>query len=181
MMPARHDIDTYAFDRQSEYFLDTNVWLYVYGPMAPRNHFSRIYSNALKRLRNSGASVFIDVLVTSEFMNSWARLEYRRAGGDATFGEFKTFRTDAKFAPVAADIAYGIRQVLALANRTGTAFANINFDPVVDAFQTGSIDLCDQLIVETCRARKFVLLTNDGDMKKADVPIATANSSLLAP
>ena len=41
-------------------------------------------------------------------------------------------------------------------------------------------DLNDQLIVDGCRAKGHILVTHDGDMKAAAVPIVTANAALLA-
>jgi predicted nucleic acid-binding protein len=175
----RFDIRSYTFDSATSYFIDANVWLDVYGPVGPGRARSIVYSEGLKRLRISGAKIFVDVLVTSEIMNRWARIEYARAGGDQLFHNFKAFRLGPQFRVVAADIVLALRAILAVAKRTGTPFANINFDPVLDTFVSGGIDLTDQLIAEACRSKKYVLITHDGDMKQIDVPIVSANANLL--
>jgi len=174
---ARYDIASYAFDPDTSYFLDTNVWLFVYGPSAPGNPRTAMYSDAMKRLRSCGATALIDALVVSEFANAWARFELRRSGRS----DFKAFRNSASFTPVAEDIAMSLRSILSFAKPASTAFANIDLLGVVAAFETGGADFNDLLIVETCRSKSCVLITDDGDMKKSAVPIVTANQALLRP
>jgi predicted nucleic acid-binding protein len=171
----RYDITSYAFEPGSSYFLDTNVWFLVYGPTPPGDPRARIYSDAVKRLRSSGAPTFIDALVMSEFANTWARFEFRRAGG----GEFKAFRNSRGFKAVAQDIAVSLRSMLSVAKPTGTAFANIGLSPLLATFEAGGVDFNDLLIVETCRSKSCLLVTDDGDMKTSDIPIVTGNQALL--
>ena len=175
MTPPRYDISSYAFDPTSSYFLDTNVWFLVYGPTPPGDARVRIYSDAVKRLRSSGAPTLIDALVMSEFANTWARFEFRRTGGS----DFKFFRNSRGFKGVAQDIAVSLRSILSVAKPTGTAFANIDLTAVLTTFEAGGADFNDLLIVETCRSKSCLLVTDDGDMKKSDVPIVTGNQVLL--
>lgn len=176
-----HDVRTYVFDPTADYFLDANIWLFVYGPMTPVGD-PRVatYSDALKRLRASGASTYIDVLVMSEVVNSWARFEYNRARDKGTFtGAFKSFRSTTAYAQAAADIVAAMRSILQFAKRTGTPFANISLDRTFDAFEAGSVDFTDALICESCRGRRFIMVTDDGDMKDGGVDLVTANQRLI--
>jgi predicted nucleic acid-binding protein len=173
--PPRYDISSYAFDATSSYFFDTNVWLLVYGPTPPDDPRVRLYSDAVKRLRSSKAPIFVDALVMSEFANTWARFEFRRTGGS----DFKAFRNSGGFKTVAQDIALSLRSILSVAKPTGTAFANISLSPFLAAFEAGGADFNDLLIVETCRSKSCLLVTDDRDMKKSDVPIVTGNQVLL--
>lgn len=177
MTAPRYDIATYTFDPSVSYFLDTNVWFLVYGPLPPGDFRARLYSDAVKRLRSSRADTLVDALVVSEFANTWARFEFRRAGGT----DFKAFRNSTVFKPVAQDIAISLRSILLIAKPTGTAFANINLSALVMAFEAGSADINDLLIVETCRSKSCVLVTDDRDMKASDIAIVTGNPALLIP
>lgn len=177
MRAARYDVTSYSFDPNASYFLDTNIWFLVYGPPAPGDRRAIIYSDAVKRLRSSGASVLIDALVMSEFANAWARFEFKRSGTN----DFKSYRKSGAFKLVAQDVAISLRSVLTLAKPANTAFANINVPGIVATFEKGSDDFNDLLIVETCRIKACVLVTDDGDMKNRDVPIVTANQAILTP
>jgi len=172
---GRYDVVSYSFDSSTSYFLDTNIWLLVFGPSAPGDRRARVYSDAVKRLRASGAKTFIDAIVVSEFANAWARFAFDRARA----AKFKTFRNSGAFKPVAQDIAVSLRSMLLFATPIGTAFANIDLGSLVANFEGGDSDFNDLLIVETCRSKSFVLVTDDADMKDCDVPIVTANQALL--
>jgi len=80
---------------------------------------------------------------------------------------------------VAREIAELLREILSFATPVGTAFANIDVTSLVAAFESGEHDFNDLLIVETCRSKSFVLVTDDADMKGSDVPIVTGNQNLL--
>ena len=82
---------------------------------------------------------------------------------------------------IAQDIAAALRSILSIAKPTGTAFANIDLVPLLASFEAGGRDFNDLLIVETCRARSLVLITDDGDMKASDITIVTGNATLLTP
>lgn len=175
MSAERYDISSYAFDPSASYFVDANVWLRVFGPLPPGDWRARVYSDAVKRLRASGAKTFIDAIVMSELANAWARFELKRTGE----ADFKVFRRGPAFKVVARTIAASLRGILSLAMPVGTAFANIDIVSLIAAFETGGSDFNDLLIVETCRSKSFVLVTDDADMKGGDVPIVTGNQILL--
>ncbi|MCU1347944.1 MAG: hypothetical protein JWO56_974 [Acidobacteria bacterium] len=121
--------------------------------------------------------ILIDAMVVSELVNSWARFEFRQAKA----GKFKEFRNGPAFPSIAAEIAAALRSILSLAKPVGTSFANLSLGGLLSTFERGGTDFNDLLIVETCRSRACVLITDDGDMRDADIPIVTGRASLLAP
>lgn len=175
MKAERYDIRSYAFDPSVSYFVDTNVWFRAFGPFSRDDWRARVYKDGVERLRASGAKTFVDAIVMSEFANVRARLAFHSAGE----ADFKMFRRSGAFKVVARDIAESLREILRFAMPVGTAFANIDVASLVAAFETGEHDFNDLLIVETCRSKSFMLVTDDGDMKDSDVPIVTGNQSLL--
>ena len=172
---GRYDIRSYSFDRSISYFIDANVWYLIFSPTRPDARLA-IYREGWERVRRSGAKVFVDALVISEIVNTWARHEFRLAG----VADFKAFRKSTGFRRIAHEIAEAVRKILAAAHPTGTAFANINLAALLETFEAGAADINDLLILETCRSRSFVLVTDDADMKAGDVAIVTANPALLA-
>jgi len=171
----RYDIRSYAFDPSASYFVDTNVWFRALGRISARDWRARVYLDAVRRLRASKAKTFIDAIVMSEFANAWARFAFHRAGE----ADFKMFRRSSAFKVIARTIAESLHEILSFATPVGTAFANIDVASLVAAFETGDHDFNDLLIVETCRSKSFVLVTDDADMKGSDVPIVTGNQGLL--
>jgi len=175
-MAPRHDIRSYQFENDRKYFLDTNILLAVYGPFPPEEHRAKIYSGPLKRLRAAGVPAFFDVLVASEFVNVWARYEFKIQdfGGD-----FKAFRASPEFQRVAKDIAQALRSILTFVRPSPTPFANIDLLAKVDEFETARFDFNDLMVEECCRSRSYILVTDDGDFGDADVSIVTGNRELL--
>jgi predicted nucleic acid-binding protein len=175
-VPREYDVGTYSFDSGAQYFLDTNIWFLIYGPVSSGDRRAATYSDGLKRLMASGGVVLIDAVIVSELANAWTRFEFKRSRGT----DFKAFRNSAAFKATAADIAMAVRSILSFAKPIGTPFANISLAPLLTSFEQGGRDFNDLLIVETCRSRACVLVTDDGDMRDANLPIVTGNRSLLA-
>ncbi|MBI5185833.1 MAG: PIN domain-containing protein [Nitrospinae bacterium] len=77
-MPADiRPIDSFEFRDSGEFLVDTNIWLYIFGPQAPDNWETRIYSKAYAGILSAKSHVYIDPLILSEFINRYARLIYR--------------------------------------------------------------------------------------------------------
>lgn len=171
------DVKTYSFQPEERYFVDASVWLAVYGPTVPKDARARVYSDALKRLRTSNAAIFIDVIVMAELVNRWARFEYNQLAPPVP--KFKDYRASADFTAVAADAAANLRSILKYVKRTGTPFANVNIDAILDQFASGGDDINDQLIAEKCRADGLILLADDADMAKYAIRLVTGNRKIL--
>jgi len=170
-------IDRYIFQGEERLFLDANVWLSVYGPLGRRNARSAAYSDALKRIRSAGCLILLDVLVVSEFINAFARMEYRQSASGSS--GFKHFRKSASFAPVAKDIAQNTRRILRQCQRCNSSFTTADIDALIREFELGNSDFNDQMIAEICRTESLHLVTDDADFKGTGLFILTANRFLL--
>ena len=74
---AAYSIDQYTFSDTDEVLLDANIWLFVYGPQySATDQRTAVYSDALKRMLSAKTRIFVDVLVLSEFVNSFARFSF---------------------------------------------------------------------------------------------------------
>ena len=60
----------YDFKADDKLFLDTNVWLHVYGVRRPFDSRVSVYSAALDRILRAGIRIHIDILIVSEFINA---------------------------------------------------------------------------------------------------------------
>lgn len=66
-------------NRSFGYLFDTNVWLYIYGPVAGSNaKKQRIYSNLLNSIIERRAVIFITSLVLSEYINRVLRIGFQQ-------------------------------------------------------------------------------------------------------
>jgi predicted nucleic acid-binding protein len=168
---------THAFHPEDTLFLDTNVWLSVFGPSKPGDKRSASYSEAFARLLSAGSRVFIDILVVSEFVNTYARLKWKVEGKHVA--DFKDFRRSPAFQPIARDIAADLKRVLIHCSWTEHAFDAVDLLAMVEEYAGGDSDINDLAIVRICRNQRFTLITHDADFAGQNVPILTANPRLL--
>ena len=167
----------YNFTLQDKLFLDANIWLYLYGPPKPRTYWRPLYSRAFNRILRAKSPIYIDVLVVSEFINAYARLKWRADAPHLAY--FKDFRNSPGFKPVAQNIAARVKQIMKHCARIESGFTMLPMNDLLDDYISGDSDFNDQVITEICKNNGFTLITNDGDFKTQEIPILTANQSLL--
>lgn len=171
------DIRSYVFQPQDRLFLDTNIWLSIYGPVAFQRKRSAIYSRALRDIRQAGSAIFIDVLVLSEFINAYSRMEFNQCTPRSS--SFKAFRSSPDFQVIALDIAKTAERIVKQCRRCETDFMTADIESVLTEFGQGQSDFNDQMIAGICIPANFKLITDDRDFRTAGVDILTANDRLL--
>ncbi len=171
------EIRHYNFTAQDKLFLDTNIWLYLYGPPKPRSYWRSIYASVFNRMLRVKSRIYIDVLVVSEFINAYARLKWRDASSYPN--AFKTFRNSPDFKPVAQNITTHVKQIMKHCTRVESDFVTLPIDDLLADYISGDFDFNDQVITEICKNNGFTLITNDGDFKTQEISILTANAKLL--
>lgn len=171
------DISSYSFSKDDQLFLDANIWLSVYGPMAYKRSRALIYSNAIRDIRRASCFVFVDVLIISEFINTYARWEHKQSSSRKK--NFKDFRKSSDFAPIAKDITANAKRIIKQCQRCSSNFTGVDIEALLTEFEKGDSDFNDQIFSEICKDKGLVLVTDDADFKGSKLTILTANSSLL--
>lgn len=175
-----HDLSAYSFSKDEPFLIDTNVWLFFYP--APSDSLPRYvanYTNGLKSMLSARASLAMDAMVLSEYLNVYCRIEWR-ALHIRKHPKFKAFRQSADFASVGSGAATFARSMLSLCTRHDHPFAATDVTQVLTDFETGSNDFNDGLLAETCRHNGWKLVTNDGDFTSGGIEVLTTNPKLLA-
>lgn len=170
------DVADHVFRGDEQLFVDANVWLLVHGLHGSRGRRVTTYSSALRRILEANCRIHVDVLVVSEFINTYSRLKWRQTG---TRKEFKEFRNSEEFKQVARDIADSVGRVVGLCSRVETSFGALDLKRLLDEYATGRTDFNDQMIRELCRSRNLTLVTDDGDFGAQGIRVLTANRRLL--
>lgn len=171
-----HSIETYYFPSENNYFFDTNIWLYIYGPIGWPDQKSDIYSKALREIRNSNGTIYINCMVISEFINAFSRIEFKQ---QTTYSRFKEFRNSLSFRPVAEDIASNVKKILRNTLTCDPELKVIDLPEIMSFFEQGKYDFNDLVFAEICRSRGMVFVTHDKDFSELGVEILTANEKLL--
>ena len=171
-------VNNYEFTSNDRLFLDTNIWLYIYGPQKPNDNPGAIYSQAFRRILAEQSCIYIDVLVVSEFINTYARQKWKLVRPEIE--RFKDFRNGLDFKSVARDIADNVKRMVNHCLRIEDDFVALEIDSLLDAYAAGVSDFNDQMIAELCKRKGLTLITHDRDFKGQRIPMLTANQHLLA-
>lgn len=171
-------VASYNFNPSDKLLLDTNIWLLVYGPQKPGDSRVAVYSQALSKILAARSHIFIDVLIVSEFINTYARLKWKLVA--SPFKDFKMFRRSADFKPIAQDIAADVKRVLQHCTRIENGFDSLAIDALIEEYAAGDSDFNDQMLAVLCKNNGLKLVTDDGDFKSQGIAVITANKKLLA-
>lgn len=173
-------VTDYDFTSSDALLLDANVWLFVYGPQKPGDSKVDVYSQALAKILAAQSRIYIDVLIVSEFINTYARLRWFLWKDQfASSDNFKKFRKSKNFKPVAEEIAANVRRVLKHCTRVDSGFESLAIDTLIDEYAAGDFDFNDQILANLCKKDGLKMVTDDGDFKSRGIPVITANKRLL--
>ena len=143
---AQH-IDHYKFTDSDRLFLDTNIWIYMFGQSSEALDRLRYrYSTALSRAIEAKSQLFTDVLVVSEFINTYARKECEYL---STAKNFKEFRRSKEFKSIAKEIAYAAGKITEYATLLESGFSDLQIDDVLADYAKGEFDF--NLFLMFCR------------------------------
>lgn len=175
-MPKPQTITKYGFTDQDKLLVDANVWLLIYGPQKPGDHRVKVYSDALKRILSAQSRVYIDVLIVSEFINTYARIKWQLISPNINF---KQFRQSSQFQLVAQDIASETRRMLKHCTRINNGFESLPMNTLLNTYAAGHSDFNDQVLIALCQKAGLKLITDDADFKGQNISIITSNRKLL--
>ncbi len=122
--------------------------------------------------------IYIDVLIVSEFINTYARLQWRILA--PSYSNFKQFRRSGEFQPIAQEIADQVKRVLGGCTKIASGFEAVEIELLLDTYALGDSDFNDQILANLCQQRGLKLITDDGDFGGRGIPVITANRRLLA-
>jgi len=179
MLPQISDIKKYTFSEHDHLLLDANIWMSIYGPIANKDWRTSVYSAALKDIRKNNCEMFIDVLILSEFINAFSRVEFNQLNPIIKPQKFKDFRNSAQFKPYAQEISINARKIIKICRRCDSAFEYMDLPILLAQYEEGDSDFNDQVLVEICKLKDLTLITHDADFKADDIKILTANKKLL--
>jgi predicted nucleic acid-binding protein len=170
------DATIHVFSASDKLLPDANIWIYLNGPASNPGYWAvQAYSAVLGNILKAGAELYLDVLVLSEFINRFARMEMYRLG----HRDFKVFRQSADFPPVATAIQQQTSQILIMCQSLDHPFSEWDHGQMLTDFGLGGADWNDQLLVENCRKHGISPLTNDGDFTEGGINVFTANWKLI--
>ncbi|MCZ7382411.1 MAG: PIN domain-containing protein [Candidatus Methanoperedens sp.] len=175
------NIVDYSPSERDKIFFDANIWLAIYGP-SPQHWAQSPCSSLFHELIKNNIDIYINSLIISEVVNSWARLEFNQQRIKLNFktNEFKKFRETPEFLNVAEDISINMEKILRWSKRFDSSLEYIDMEIINSNYRSGTYDFNDLIFREICKVNDFILVTNDRDFCATDVNILTANNYMLS-
>ena len=171
-------VEGHNFAETDRIFVDANVWMHVYGQSAPDSRAAKLYSGALQKMLKAQSSLYTDVLVISEVINRYIRIDMKARFGN-TYANFKDFRRSADFLPAAKGATDIVRRILGATKTIADGFERMQIADLLRDFESGQYDFNDQVIGSLCVRERLTILTDDADFAHCPAPILTVNPRLL--
>lgn len=157
------------------FFFDNNVWMFLFSPISNVNESQqRIYANLLREIRATQATIFINSLVVSEYINSSLRLNFGHwkdrvsKQGNLTPDYKLHYRPTDDFKTGLIAIYEEMKEILSISERRPDDFNALDLNSL---FTTKSMDFNDAYYANFCEKNSLILVTDDKDLQNTPLPI----------
>lgn len=156
------------------YLFDTNVWLYIYGPVAGTNTWKqKKYAQLLQSIIDRKATIYITSLVLAEYINRVLRIGFGQWKDDNNLYtvDFKhDYRNTDHYKDVLADAIAQVDEILKISQRRPDDFNAIDISEVLQSMEQSS-DYNDSYLVKCCERGKMKFVSDDNDISNIKSPI----------
>lgn len=158
----------------SAYFFDTNVWIYIYGPIASAEQKKQaIYSTLLRNIIDHKATIFVSSLVLSEYINAVLHIgfkQWKRATGNFNANFKFDYRITADYQDRLKEAVLQVQEILKVCERRPDDFHIVNIG-VILASMNQNADYNDAYYIHDCEKIGMKLVSDDSDMKNVQSAI----------
>lgn len=152
----------------NSYLFDTNVWLYIYGPLAGSEKRKQSqYASLLRDIVDRKAGLFITSMVLSEYINRVLRIEFERwkkYKGLYNADYKRDYRATEDFQDALADVKAQVKDILYnVTQKRPDDFNNIDIDGIVNSM-SNSADFNDVYLVRCCERGNMCFVSDDKDI-----------------
>ncbi|MBP3198033.1 MAG: PIN domain-containing protein [Butyrivibrio sp.] len=167
-------IAKYTVGTNEEFFFDTNVWMFIFAPLAgAKQEKQRVYSGFLKDIISRGDTIWINSQVVAEYINRCLRMEFdqwKKQTRNPLADYKRDFRPTEDYQSALKSAKSLISVILQKCTRHPDDFHRIDINAIISSMGA-SCDYGDAIMIELCQRKKFKLVTDDADMTKNELPI----------
>lgn len=178
-------INNYSPSGADKFFFDTNIWMFLYCPIGNYEALKvKKYSTFFKKIIDAGSTIFISSLIFSEFINSYAHLDFELLNKKSP-QKYKKFKKDYKntigFEKVIDEISINVKKILNLGvvQKIEDKFGSIDIAKLF--YNNKYFDFNDRYYQELSQLENFKIVTDDRHFafSKTNARVITANEKLL--
>jgi len=155
-------------DENNKYFLDTNVWLYLYCSVGNYNkQVIDSYNEFFGKILEANSKIYTTSMQISEFFNAYCRIEFNimKSENSQIKDYKKDFRQTEEFIEVIKELNLVINhKIMRNSNKLDDDFNNT---PLEDLLYTDKdYDFNDEYFLNLCEKNDLLMVSNDRDMLK---------------
>lgn len=157
------------------YIFDTNVWIFIFAPLAGAKKYKQtMYSQLLSNIMSRKATIWISSIIISEYVNAVLKLAFRQwmRNNNLYSADFKhDFRPTTEYEVALSDINAQVNNILQICERRPDDFNYIDINSIISSMNSASYDFGDAMIVDICnRNREVRLVSDDSDITSLELP-----------
>lgn len=170
------DLKKFNTSPSDKFLFDTNIWIYLYAPIAGANAALQAkYARLLKEIISRNATIFITSTIVSEYINRSLRIAFgnwKKANNLASADFKRDYRCTGEYKSDLNAVKIEIKEILAnkCVSQKPDNFHNINIDDLFGRMDDGC-DYNDAYIIKTCEQDNTILVSNDKDFQNLSSPV----------
>ncbi len=167
-------VDKHVVSSTNAYFFDTNVWIFIFAPIAGADKKKQsVYSSLLKDIQSRNATIFISSLVLSEYINAMLRMgfkQWKRVTGNVNADFKRDYRSTDDYQTTLEDAVLQVNEILKVCDKRPDDFHTIDIDSVL-ASMNQDADYNDAYYIKNCENQKMKFVSDDLDIQKVNSSI----------
>lgn len=165
-------LSDHTVSQMNSYMFDTNVWIFIYGPIANNEEYKqKKYSGLLQDIIGRKASLYITSLILSEYINRVLRLgffQWKRNTGNENAKFKDDYRPTPEFKQQLELVKAQVDDILKVAEKRPDDFNSTDMDvDKILSSMSENMDYNDSYIARNCEKNKMFLVSDDRDMAYA--------------
>lgn len=179
-----NSITSYSITFGDQFFLDTNIWLYLLYPQQSKisERVIEQYSDFYNSLLSKNTLIKTHPIQISEYINAFIGIEYKkhqRANSNKALA-FKDWKKQQAFEKVLKDVQTTVKSILKQSSLISGTFTPQELEDI--AVSCDKADFNDLFFIRFAEKENLTLITHDKDFvisKNSNVEVLTNNQNLL--
>lgn len=156
----------------NSYIFDTNVWMFIFAPLAnAKNYKQKACTQLLSDIRSRNATIWINSLIISEYVNAVLKLafkQWKEKNGYANSDKVSyklDFRPTADYKDALTDVMAQVSEIIKLCECRPDDLNAIDVKGIINSMGNFECDFGDAMIMDLCtRNKEIKLVTDDHDI-----------------
>ena len=175
------DINSHTPKRTQKFFLDANIWFFMFCPLAnSKKNIVEKYSAFFRKIIQTDGEIYTSSGIISEFVNRYLKLDH--ALNKKEYPDYKrNYRSSSCYTNTFSMVNKIVNdKILKCTTRLSDGFEHLDIEDIMN--EAEATDFNDSLFSNMLKSKNIAVLTDDGDFYhlKSNHDIYTGNSRLLA-